>query len=815
MAVPLLAAALTRPAVGLVWPNTIERIERQLAQGTTAERRQAAARLRELPRATAGRLALEALNDQDLQVRLEAAEIARELRLPGAGARVVGWLHESERRVRLAAVELLRVSPTRDAVAALARVLGDPDSAVRAAAADALGASGDRAASLPLLGHLDDPTPHVRDRVVLALARLEDRRAVVPLIGKIQDPQPQVRRSVARALGELGDPRATSALLLALRDADASVRTAALGAIEALGDPSATLAIVAVLEQDADEAVRSAALRALSGLRSDMALDALMAGLSEDDPSAERSQVRDALVWFGPGARGALERCLRGQPAARLGDGCALTLARVAGDPSVPVLVQALRRGIVSPTAAMRAFGSAGSPKGLPTVLEYVAHRDPFVRRAAIDAASQLLSNGPPDGRAVDPLSRALAVASDDAERIALIGLLGQTGASRAARPLKPLAENADALAIRVAAVEALGMLGPVGQDDVLLRALDADSASLRIAAGLALKRSASGRSAGELLDRLERRAEQDRAAVSLALGGALARTQDAGHRQRAARLLERSRAGERDALIEAAGQSRAPGALGLLVKLAASPAPADRAKAAELLALHPEGVAALRRLASDPSPAVRANAVWALGAGAAVPPVQLLVQALGDRDVNVAANAAAGLGRLERRSDERAKRALCAATEDPRAYVRANAMAALALGALRCEPERARDLLANDRSEVVRVAAARSLHRRRATAKEGAAEDGRALQQCSARDSSGAVASACSEPPSPAAGAVSVSVYVIPAGRSVPAGGAPFTLLLPDGLMRLGVTDRRGAVFEPAAPIGQIRLLVPAALAR
>ena len=813
MAVPLLAAALTRPAVGLVWPNTIERIERQLAQGTTAERRQAAARLRELPRATAGRLALEALNDQDLQVRLEAAEIARELRLPGAGARVVGWLHESERRVRLAAVELLRVSPTRDAVAALARVLGDPDSAVRAAAADALGASGDRAASLPLLGHLDDPTPHVRDRVVLALARLEDRRAVVPLIGKIQDPQPQVRRSVARALGELGDPRATSALLLALRDADASVRTAALGAIEALGDPSATLAIVAVLEQDADEAVRSAALRALSGLRSDTDLDALMAGLSEDDPSAERSEVRDALARFGPGARGALERCLRGQPAARLGDGCALTLARVAGDPSVPVLVQALRRGIVSPTAAMRAFGSAGSPKGLPTVLEYVAHRDPFVRRAAIDAASQLLSNGPPDGRAVDPLSRALAVASDDAERIALIGLLGQTGASRAARPLKPLAENADAVAIRVAAVEALGMLGPVGQDDVLLRALDADSASLRIAAGLALKRSASGRSAGELLDRLERRAEQDRAAVSLALGGALARTQDAGHLQRAARLLERSRAGERDALIEAAGQSRAPGALGLLVKLAASPAPADRAKAAELLALHAEGAEALRRLASDPSPAVRANAVWALGAGAAVPPVELLVQALGDRDVNVAANAAAGLGRLE--SDERAKRALCAATEDPRDYVRANAMAALALGALRCEPDRARDLLANDRSEVVRVAAARSLHRRRATAKEGAAEDGRALQQCSARDSSGAVASACSEPPSPAAGAVSVSVYVIPTGRSVPAGGAPFTLLLPDGLMRLGVTDRRGAVFEPAAPIGQIRLLVPAALAR
>ena len=43
----------------------------------------------------------------------------------------------------------------------------------------------------------------------------------------------------------------------------------------------------------------------------------------------------------------------------------------------------------------------------------------------------------------------------------------------------------------------------------------------------------------------------------------------------------------------------------------------------------------------------------------------------------------------------------------------------------------------------------------------------------------------------------------------------APFALVLPDGLMRLGVTDRRGALFEQAAPRGEVMLEVPAPLAR
>ncbi len=63
--------------------------------------------------------------------------------------------------------------------------------------------------------------------------------------------------------------------------------------------------------------------------------------------------------------------------------------------------------------------------------------------------------------------------------------------------------------------------------------------------------------------------------------------------------------------------------------------------------------------------------------------------------------------------------------------------------------------------------------------------------------------------------GTADVAVYVVPDGRSAPLSRAPFTLVRADGLLRLGLADRRGELFETGAPRGVIRLGVPAALAR
>jgi cellulose synthase operon protein C len=63
--------------------------------------------------------------------------------------------------------------------------------------------------------------------------------------------------------------------------------------------------------------------------------------------------------------------------------------------------------------------------------------------------------------------------------------------------------------------------------------------------------------------------------------------------------------------------------------------------------------------------------------------------------------------------------------------------------------------------------------------------------------------------------GTSDVAVYVVPDGQRAPLGRAPFALVRADGLLRLGLADRRGEIFEAGAPRGAIRLGVPAALAR
>jgi hypothetical protein len=50
--------------------------------------------------------------------------------------------------------------------------------------------------------------------------------------------------------------------------------------------------------------------------------------------------------------------------------------------------------------------------------------------------------------------------------------------------------------------------------------------------------------------------------------------------------------------------------------------------------------------------------------------------------------------------------------------------------------------------------------------------------------------------------------VFVVPDGGEMPRPGAPYALLLPDGLLRAGTTDRRGAVFDPRTPEGFVTLV-------
>jgi HEAT repeat protein len=426
------------------------------------------------------------------------------------------------------------------------------------------------------------------------------------------------------------------------------------------------------------------------------------------------------------------------------------------------------------------------------------------------------------------------------------VRLLGRTGAPRAQAVLLPLVKG-KATPLRLAALEALGSLRlgaplpapaaprpapsaaqasaarkPSAVDAALLEALDDEAPEVRLRAAAALGRVASPGAAATLLRRLAVAAEQDRGALGIALSGALARSSDPALAHEVAAAVASAPESARDALIEGLGRMRGQGAGDALARLAAGTID-DRRKVAEALAGHPEAHAALRKLAADADPGVRANAVWSIGGVLGKDALPLLEPLLRDPDVAVAGNAAAAIGRVAGRAGDGAAAAalLCRALGDGRPYVRANALSGLSVAGARCDGGAARDLLGRDPAEAVRLAAADHLGRGllAAPGKGGGDKDreadARALTRCASEDRNATVALRCAHPAKTPSGTDDVAVYVIPDGSQNPVPRAPFALVRADGLMRLGVADRRGELFEASAPRGPIRLAVPAPLAR
>ncbi|XXY47132.1 HEAT repeat domain-containing protein [Sorangium sp. So ce269] len=851
------AAALAPPgdAAAFLWPNVPEQIARALTSGDVSERRLAATRVGELAPETAIGLIQKGMSDPDVEVRLHLAGAAVRFRMPRAGDLVIEWLGEGDARLRLAACDVIRAAPTDRSVVALGRVLGDPDPHVRLAAAAAMGAAGLPDAVSPLLGHLDDTAPEVRAEVTRALGRIGDARAVVPLIGKVQDSVPEVRRATSRALGELGDARAVSALILALQDASQDVRVEAVTALGRLRSDEATSAIADLVAaspgtagafggaRPADSSVssndvREAALRALGRIGSDGAVKVLLAALAKDDPAAPRSAVRDALVSAGKAVIPALIAALSAAPSGNTAAGAALVLGELKAREGLPALVRGMQRGVVPLRHGLRALGALGDPAALPSVLELLGDADPSVRREAIRTATALLDPARPDGRAVDP-ARALLVdpATPPDEKLALVQLLGRTGSPRAQAVLLPLAKARSA-SLRLAVIEALGAARAAGKlgaavDAALLEALDDESADVRLRAAVALSRVAGPGSARALLQRLTVAAEQDRGALGIALSGALSRAGDGRGATDAnnakdpgdpdlvrdvAAAVASAPDAARDALLEGLGRMPGQAAGAALARMAATAPIDDRRKIAEALAGHPEAAAALRKLAGDADPGVRASAIWSLGAVGAADALPLLPPLLRDPDAAVAGNAAGAIGRIAGRAGQpaRASAALCGALSDARPYVRANALAGLTVARARCDGAAVRDLLARDPAEAVRLAAADHL------AQGGADPDRRALARCASEDRNATVAARCASPAAPPSGAEDVVVFVVPfdagrgdSARDAPVPRAPFALVRADGLMRLGVADRRGELFERGAPRGPLRLAVPAPLVK
>lgn len=812
---PLLAAILllSGSAHALVWPDVLERVERGLASPDPASRRVAARDLATVGSARATPLVLKAMADTDAEVRAFAAQSAIRLKVAAATDVAVQWLGERETKLRASACEVAHAMPNPRSVQPLARALGDADPVVRAACADALGASGSPEAVAPLSGKLDDGTPNVRVQVARALARLGDARAVVPLVGKVQDSVPEVRQAVVRALGDLGDPRATQALLLALRDNAPEVKIEALAALGRLHAAEGASAI-APLALERNPSVRQAALVALGRIGTPEAVRALVRALgTQDDASGslERTPVREALVAAGPVAITELTALLDRPTSPAVATSAAWVLGELRATTAAPAIVASLRKGSLPAPAALHALAGAGTPNEVPVVLEFVSDANPAARDEARLAAMALLDPARPDGRAVEPLAATLKDPRTSArERAAVATLLGRTGAPRAAAELVGLVAAKDP-ALRLAAIDALGTLGASSStpaaDAALVPLLADTEPAVRLRASVALG-SAGGLAARKaLLAKLDGGEELDRFALFGALGGILERHPDDAAVRRVLAELRIAAGPERDAVIEAAGRARTPTALRALGQLAKGADVDDRRAAATLLAAQtsPEALAAARGLTNDTDAGVRAEAAFALGSlgdGATFP----VLAALAKRgEIDVATNAAAAVARIARRGAAPANAVtdvVCPLLGDARGGVRANALAALAAAKSRCgDGARERKLLADDPSELVRGAAARAL------AAKPAPEDRTALDRCASVDRSADVARLCRPRVATAPARTRAVTAFVVSESAGPKPRSPYLLQYEDGVLRAGLSDRRGAAFDPAAPAGELAL--------
>lgn len=832
--VNVLSLAQSSDAHALVWPDVLERVERSMHSTDRDERRKAARKLADIGRARGTPLVLEALGDSDDEVRIEAAKAAVVLRAEGASDAVLPWLGDKEAKVRLAACDVLRAMPAVRAVPQLARTLQDNDPNVRAAAAEALGAQKSPDAVAPLMGKLDDQSPPVRIHVIRALARLGDKRAVVPLVGKVSDSVPEVRASIARALGSLDDQRAVSALVLLLRD---NVNEVRIEAIKALARLRAGTAVDAIAQQAQDRVreVRHAAIEALGKIGGDQAASILVSllGVGEDAGSSlEPTPVRRALVSLGQGGIPLVARVLDRPDSQAAATSAAYVLATLNARGEERRVRSALERGAIPVPAALYVLSRIGGPDTLPVVLEFISDPSPAVRHQALLSARELTSPDKPDGRAVEPITFALKDARLSADdRLLLVEVLGRTGAPRARDVLLGILPTKD-IPLKLAAIDALGAVGgatatapvsgpsavPAAQSSrtPLVTLLSAPLPEVRLHAALALAKVGGPEDKLDIEKRLRSDEENDAFALFVALAGICER--HPGEAATMADLFAVRSAGQRDMILETLGRMPKDDVPAQLFKLSSGASSDDRRMAATMLARghgRPGALSSLIAFASDPSSDVRAQAAFSLGSvgGAAELPLLHGLAAQEDSDVTIDALAAMGRITAREKKKELAARELCPFVTDGRVYVRHNALAALALSGARCEDgTRERHALEDD-SETVRAAAARAVSFIRDD------EDRRALSRCRDEERVTEVAHACEQallaPFAPRGGAAAVTVYVVADRDASPKPQTPYAVLLPDGLLRVGISDRRGAVTDPVAPDGSLMLLPPSAIAR
>ncbi len=345
-----------------------------------------------------------------------------------------------------------------DAVALMIGLTARVDD-VRAQTARALGERRLPLAVDGLIAMLDDASPAVRLQAIIALGRIGEERAVPALVPLLIDSDRTLSFSARQAIRRIGDWSAVSS---GLKSPDPKLRSATLAALELVPEVGAVAALQAfVADRTAPSDERARALGELAlvvrktppwtgkwwGTRPTQGkppartvdweatpaiLQAIEAGLADPAAPVRLAAVgavietadRDALATlrarFAPGVEP--DPAVRGQ--------VALALGMLNDKPSIPALVGAINDGSTPESVRTAALGGLEAIGGAESV------------RPLVDL---LLSRG-------DSL--------DEASLVRVIATLGRVKAKEAAPALLARLDSPTP-AVRGAAVEALGLIGP------------------------------------------------------------------------------------------------------------------------------------------------------------------------------------------------------------------------------------------------------------------------------------------------------------------------------------------------------------------
>lgn len=812
----LLAAPGPASAYDFAWSGKIELEAAGLKDPDPARRAAAVHQLGQYETDAVKRYLLEALEDGDRTVRQAAGKILAERKVAEAARIVIEWLNDPDSAIKKVAADILSDIGTTEAVGALIRTLGDVDPDVRLRAVLALGKIGTPAVVVPLVGRLEDDKNDVRRVAIEQLQEIGDRRAVIPVVGAFNDPAVDVRAAAVAAVGRLGDLSAVPALL---RQIDDGVDKISYNAVSSLGDLGAFQAVDVLIDRmkrvGTDSQLRARAATALGkivatepppGDRAAVAAraraaNALVAALAEP---GMQTHAHEGLRIAGVAAAPALVAHLAGEI-----DGDPETAVRLLRElpypPATAVLIDELDRGRISQPLVLDALSRTGDKRALVPILGLLSAEDAGARLRAMRALRPLLE---PSDRAADVIARHLG---DDSFEVRVLAAeyLGLMRAKAAVPALVKLSGPGNELALRAAAIAALGEIADQRGAAPLLAVLRDGPESLQAAAASALIYIADPATVTPLLALVAQRGDDARAQIVRVVGGVLRDRPEPAARQALEKLARDGRLEVAIAAIAGLGAMKDRAARDTLARLARSQEPHRRRAALQALGAigDPEDSGLLLDALRANDDRVSGAAAWSLarvGTGPAV--VKALIEVARDRGWSTAINSTAALAELAAREPDAVRaheEALLKLLHHRHRFVRANAAETLGRLGAAAGQKRLLSVLRDDSSRTARTAAARALSRVPG-ADQGAVR--KALETAAKDDADEGVrqAAAATTPFAPAGRTDWRNFYFVdPDSGDAPVEQEPYFLITADGLVTTLYTDPRGEAVDEHFPPG------------